>query len=65
MYLGVPWAYWTTWSGDFLTNGQYNSLDFLKKAYNHAKVITLDELPKGWKRGVFSLAGAARRFVRW
>ncbi|KAI5848782.1 beta-1,4-mannanase [Morchella snyderi] len=45
---GAPWAYWVTWNGDFVSGGSYNSLSFLNTVYNHAKVITLDELGS-WK----------------
>ncbi|MFJ6214722.1 glycosyl hydrolase [Streptomyces sp. NPDC092296] len=40
----ADWSWFTTWSGDFLTDGNSNSLDFLKRVYDDSRVITLDEL---------------------
>lgn len=41
---GAGWSYFCTWN-DFETNPAQNSPAFMTKVYNHAKVITLDELP--------------------
>ena len=41
---GAGWSYFCTWNG-FETNPAQNSAAFMTKVYNHAKVITLDELP--------------------
>jgi mannan endo-1,4-beta-mannosidase len=40
------WLFFTTWTGDFIRNGQYNSLDHLIKVFNSDYVITRDELPQ-------------------
>ena len=47
---GAKWAWFTTWNGSFMTaNGQfseeYTEAEVLKKDYQSAYVITLDELP--------------------
>jgi mannan endo-1,4-beta-mannosidase len=45
------WAWFGTWSGDFVINSfgglseQYTEAHMVEKVYNHEKVITLDELP--------------------
>ncbi|CAM3555252.1 glycosyl hydrolase [Paenibacillus lupini] len=39
------WLYFSTWTGDFIRNGQYNSLDHIQKVFNSEYVITRDELP--------------------
>ena len=41
---GAGWAFFCTWNG-FENDTSRNSVAFLQKVYNHAKVITLDELP--------------------
>lgn len=43
---GAHWPFFSTWSGKFLTDGRTNPTDFLRRVYQHPKVITLDELPK-------------------
>ncbi|MGG4219070.1 glycosyl hydrolase [Paenibacillus jamilae] len=40
------WLFFTTWTGDFIRNGQYNSLDHLIKVFNSEYVITREELPQ-------------------
>ncbi|MDT0444409.1 glycosyl hydrolase [Streptomyces johnsoniae] len=40
----ADWAWFVTWSGDFLTDGVTNSREHLEHVYNHPRVITLDEL---------------------
>ncbi|WP_342427893.1 glycosyl hydrolase [Paenibacillus sp. FSL L8-0158] len=40
------WLFFSTWTGDFIRNGQYNSLDHLIKVFNSDYVITRDELPQ-------------------
>lgn len=42
---GAHWSWFSTWSGNFLTDGSYNSQQHLNHVFNHAYVITLDELP--------------------
>src|SRR5690606_39809492 len=42
---GAHWPFFSTWSGKFLTDGRTNPPDFLRRVYQHPKVITLDELP--------------------
>ncbi len=49
------WAWFGTWCGDFVTNGngyneQYTEKYILKKAYDSDYVITLDELPQWTKK---------------
>lgn len=45
------WAWFTTWSGEFVINTfgglseKYTEAYMVEKVYNHEKVITLDELP--------------------
>lgn len=39
------WLYFVTWTGDFIRNGQYNSLDHIQNVFNSDYVITRDELP--------------------
>ena len=45
------WLFWGTWSDPFtlklgvLLNEEYTTYDLLIKAYNHDRVLTLDELP--------------------
>jgi mannan endo-1,4-beta-mannosidase len=45
----ADWVYFCVWSGDFISGGVWNSLDFLKSVYNSAYVLTLDEI-QGWKK---------------
>lgn len=42
---GADWLLFTTWSGDFIRDGQQNSLEHIRKVFNDDYVITLDELP--------------------
>ncbi|MFI1192324.1 glycosyl hydrolase [Micromonospora sp. NPDC020750] len=45
----ADWSWFVTWSGDFLTDGRWNSLDFLRRVYrDDPHVLTLDELGD-WK----------------
>ena len=53
----APWAWFCTWSGEFVAQNGYNKLSgkytedyMVEKVYNHERVITLDELPD-WKSG--------------
>ena len=45
------WLFWGTWSDPFtmklgvVLNDEYTELEILDKAYNHERVLTLDELP--------------------
>nr|AFK65338.1 mannan endo-1,4-beta-mannosidase B precursor [Paenibacillus mucilaginosus K02] len=41
----TDWSWFCTWEGSFLTDGNTNTLAHLKKVYQHANVLTLDELP--------------------
>lgn len=45
----ADWVYFCVWSGDFISGGQWNSLDFLKTVYNDRYVLTLDEI-QGWRK---------------
>lgn len=31
----IPWAYWVTWAGEFITDGSYNSKQFLFDVYSN------------------------------
>lgn len=42
---GAHWSWFSTWTGEFLTDGVHNDQSFLQRVYSHPKVITLDELP--------------------
>lgn len=50
---GAMWGYFCTWGGEFVIGANnmpkyvetYTTLEILKKAYEHEKIITLDELP--------------------
>ncbi len=45
------WLFWGTWSNPFtmklgvVINEEYTTIELLTKAYNHERVLTLDELP--------------------
>lgn len=45
------WLFWGTWSDPFtmkmgvVINDEYTTIELLTKAYNHERVLTLDELP--------------------
>ena len=45
------WPFWGTWSDPFtmklgvVINDEYTTVELLTKAYNHERVLTLDELP--------------------
>jgi hypothetical protein len=41
----ADWSWFSTWSGYFIRDGQYNSAEHLDKVFNSDYVITLDELP--------------------
>lgn len=40
----ADWSWFTTWSGEFIDDGEHNPLPFLRKVYEDDYVITLDEL---------------------
>ncbi|EGX50257.1 hypothetical protein AOL_s00076g222 [Orbilia oligospora ATCC 24927] len=44
----ADWVYFCIWSGDFISGGQWNSLDLLKSVFNHDYVLNLDRI-QGWK----------------
>ena len=44
----ADWVYFCVWSGDYISGGEWNSLDFLNSVYNDDYVLTLDEI-EGWK----------------
>ncbi|KAK7720288.1 hypothetical protein SLS63_009960 [Diaporthe eres] len=46
----ADWVYFVVWSGDFISGGTWNTLDFLKSVYSSDYVLTLDEI-QGWKNG--------------
>ena len=47
----IPWAYWMTWSGEYISGGSYNSLQFLYDVYSDSHVVTVDGVTKlgNWK----------------
>jgi mannan endo-1,4-beta-mannosidase len=45
----ADWVYFCIWSGDYISGGVWNSLDLLKRVYNDAYVLTLDEI-QGWRK---------------
>lgn len=42
---GANWSFFSTWTGDYIRDGKTNTIEHLKKVYQHDYVITLDELP--------------------
>ncbi|WP_228078893.1 glycosyl hydrolase [Streptomyces profundus] len=40
----ADWSWFVTWSGEFLTDGNWNSREHLEHVYSHPDVITLDEV---------------------
>ncbi|KAK7177382.1 mannan endo-1,4-beta-mannosidase [Paraphaeosphaeria sporulosa] len=47
----IPWAYWVTWAGDFISGGSFNSKQFLYNVYSDSNVATVDGVTKigNWK----------------
>ncbi|KFZ01803.1 hypothetical protein V500_00612 [Pseudogymnoascus sp. VKM F-4518 (FW-2643)] len=47
----IPWAYWVTWAGQFIEDGNYNSRQFLYDVYSDSHVATVDGVTKigNWK----------------
>lgn len=43
---GAHWVYFCTWDRDFITGNASNDLAFKQTVFNHARVLTRDELPK-------------------
>jgi mannan endo-1,4-beta-mannosidase len=41
---GAAWGWFSTWSGDFITDGAMNTEAHIDKVFNHDYVITLDEI---------------------
>ena len=58
----ADWVYFVVWSGDFISGGTWNSLDFLKSVYSSDYVLTLDEI-QGWKNGGSSGASSSTTTV--
>lgn len=46
----ADWVYFIVWSGDFISGGVWNTIDWLKSVYTSEYVLTLDEI-QGWKSG--------------
>lgn len=46
----VNWIWFMTWRDNFLTDGKYNSLEYIRMVYNNPYVITLDKLPNVIKK---------------
>ncbi|MED4841401.1 glycosyl hydrolase [Weizmannia sp. CD-2023] len=42
----ASWSWFMEWRDDFLKDGSYNKLEYLKYVYNNSYVITLERLPK-------------------
>ena len=50
---GAMWGMWAVWQGEFVSKSttlasiseQYTESYMMKKAYDHERVITLDEVP--------------------
>ncbi|KAI9036606.1 glycoside hydrolase [Aspergillus affinis] len=40
------WAYWMTWSDEFIKDGKYNTKEFLRKVYESPYVVTLEDAQK-------------------
>ncbi|MCF8359886.1 MAG: T9SS type A sorting domain-containing protein [Prolixibacteraceae bacterium] len=47
---GTQWLYNCTWTGDFITDPDVNSVGHKISFFNHSAVTTLDELPEAWKK---------------
>ncbi|WP_263576162.1 glycosyl hydrolase [Paenibacillus terricola] len=39
------WLFFSTWTGDYIRDGKYNTLEHIQEVYNSDYVITRDELP--------------------
>lgn len=50
----ADWVYFCVWSGDYISGGAWNSLEFVKKVYQDPYVLSLDGVQgwrqKAWKR---------------
>lgn len=46
----ADWVFFAVWSGEYVTGGEWNSLDMMKRIYSDEYVLTLDEI-QGWKNG--------------
>lgn len=55
----ADWVYFVVWSGDFISGGTWNTLDFLKSVYSSEYVLTLDEI-QGWKNGGGAVTSTSR-----
>jgi mannan endo-1,4-beta-mannosidase len=44
------WLYICTWTGNFITDPDVNSVGHKISFFNHSAVTTLDELPEAWER---------------
>ncbi|KAI5854339.1 glycosyl hydrolase family 26-domain-containing protein [Tricharina praecox] len=51
------WSWFVTWTGEFLTAGTHNTLDFLKKVYASSYVKNLSDI-KGWKTGTAAVSSS-------
>lgn len=40
----AAWSFFATWAGNFITDGQMNSIQHVAEVFNHEYVITLDEI---------------------
>ncbi|XP_014552024.1 glycoside hydrolase family 26 protein [Bipolaris victoriae FI3] len=45
----ADWAWFVVWGGEYISGGVWNSVEFLKRVYGDAYVLTLDEI-QGWRR---------------
>ncbi|CRG84571.1 hypothetical protein PISL3812_01837 [Talaromyces islandicus] len=60
----VPWAYWMTWSGEFINDGKHNSQSFLKSTFNNRNVVSLDgpgHLGNGTGNSTLAARGTSHR----
>jgi mannan endo-1,4-beta-mannosidase len=43
---GATWSWFSTWSGEFITDGIKNTTEHIDNVHNHDFTITLDEIPQ-------------------
>lgn len=44
----ADWVYFCVWSGEYISGGVWNSLEYIKKVYNDEYVVSLEGV-KGWR----------------
>ena len=45
---GVPWLWYMTWCGGFVTGGEWNTDEQLRAVYSSSSAVTLSSLPRLW-----------------